>query len=138
MRFDYDPPEPTLLIAADGQFFHWDRELRQPSIVPVNSTPLGVLLRNPLVLSGEVTVAGTERRGGLIGATLFRTAAPQEGRITLVFDEEPLALRQWVVQDAQGRTTRVTLQDVQLGVRLDAFQFAFNDPRFREELERAR
>lgn len=138
MRFDYDPPEPTLLIAADGQFFHWDRELRQPSIVPVNSTPLGVLLRNPLTLSGDVTVAGTERRGGLIGATLFRTAAPQEGRITLVFDEEPLALRQWVVQDAQSRTTRVTLQDVQLGVRLDAFQFAFNDPRFREELERAR
>jgi outer membrane lipoprotein-sorting protein len=138
MRFDYDPPEPTLLVAADNQFFHWDRELRQPTVVPANSTPLGVLLRNPLALSGEITVAETERRGGLIGVTVFRTGQPREGRISLAFQEEPLGLRQWSVLDAQQRVTRVTLQNIELGVRLDPFQFAFNDPRFREELERAR
>ena len=138
MRFEYDPPEPTLLIAADSQFFHWDRELRQPTTVPVNSTPLGVLLRNPLSLRGDVTVAGTERAGGLLRMTVFRTAAPNEGRITLILEENPMQLRQWEVLDAQGRTTRVTLTQIETGVRFDPFLFAFNDPRFREELDRSR
>ncbi len=138
MRFEYDPPEPTLLIAADGQFFHWDRELRQPTVVAVNATPLGVLLRNPLSLSGDVTVPSMERAGGLLRVTVFRTAAPGEGRITLILEENPMQLRQWEVLDAQNRTTRVTLTRIETGVRFDPFLFAFNDPRFREELERAR
>ena len=138
MRFEYDPPEPTLLIAADNQFFHYDRELRQPTVVPVNSTPLGVLLRNPLALRGDVTVAGTERSGGLLRMTVFRTAAPNEGRITLILEESPMQLRQWEVLDAQGRTTRVTLTQIETGVRFDPFLFEFNNPRFREELDARR
>jgi outer membrane lipoprotein-sorting protein len=138
MRFEYDPPEPTLLIAADGQFFHWDRELRQPTVVAVNSTPLGVLLRNPLSLSGDVTVPVMERVGGLLRVSIFRTAAPGEGRITLILEENPTQLRQWEVLDAQNRLTRVTLTQIETGVRLDPFLFAFNDPRFREALDRAR
>jgi outer membrane lipoprotein-sorting protein len=138
MRFEYDPPEPTLLIAADGQFFHWDRELRQPTVVAVNATPLGVLLRNPLSLSGDVTVPAMERVGGLLRVTVFRTAAPGEGRITLILEENPMQLRQWEVLDAQNRLTRVTLTRIETGIRFDPFLFAFNDPRFREELDRAR
>lgn len=138
MRFDYDPPEPTLLIAADNQFFYYDRALRQPTVVPVNSTPLGVLLRSPLRLSGDVTVVETERGGGLMRVTVQRTSAPEEGRITLILDDDQPALRQWAVLDAQGRTTRVTLHNVELGVRLDPFLFEFNNPRFREELEQQR
>ena len=138
MRFDYDPPEPTLLIAADGQFFHWDRLMREASIVPLSSTPFAMLLRDPLELSGEITVEGVERAGGVIRLTLHRTGREAEGRIQLVFDETPMMLRQWAVQDAQGFITRVTLTEITLGERFDPFQFAFNDPRFREELEQAR
>jgi len=135
MRFDYDPPEPTLLIAADRQFFHWDKELRQPAIVPLASTPLGVLLQEPLRLTGDITVAAVERGEGLVRVTLHRTGREGEGRIQLVLDEAPMVLRQWAVQDAQGFVTRVTLTDMRLGERFDPFLFAFNDPRFREQLE---
>jgi len=138
MRFEYDPPEPTLLIAADGQFFHYDFELRQPTVVPLSSTPLSVLLRSPLRLSGDVTVAGVERARGLLAVTVFRTAQPSEGRITLILEEDPMVLRQWVVLDAQGRSTRVTLTQIETGQRFDPFLFAFNDPRFREQLDQSR
>ncbi len=138
MRFEYDPPEPTLLIAADGQFFHFDRELQQPTVVPLSSTPLSVLLRSPLRLSGDVTVTGVERARGLLALTVFRTAQPAEGRITLILEEDPMVLRQWVVLDAQGRSTRVTLTQIETGQRFDPFLFAFNDPRFREQLQGGR
>ena len=138
MRFEYDPPEPTLLIAADGQFFHYDRQLRQPTVVPLSATPLSVLLRNPLRLSGDITVAGIERSGGLLRVTVHRTGQATEGSIQLVLEEQPMVLRQWVVVDPQRRSTRVTLSQIEIGERFDPFLFAFNDPRFREELEQQR
>lgn len=130
MRFDYDAPEPLLLVANAGQFMHYDRELRQPSVVPVGSTPLSFLLRETIRLSGDVTVTRVEREQGFLRFTLHRTEAPAEGRLTLVFAEEPLELRQWLVVDAQGRTTRVTLSAIETGVRLNRAAFEFNDPRF--------
>jgi outer membrane lipoprotein-sorting protein len=132
MRFDYDPPEPLLLVAAGGQVMLLDRELRQPSVAPASSTPLGLLLRDPIRLSGDITVTATERSGGLLRITMQRTGAPAEGRLSLVFAEQPFELRQWAVVDAQGRETRVTLYEVDTTVRPDPRMFDFNDPRFLE------
>jgi outer membrane lipoprotein-sorting protein len=136
MRFDYDPPEPLLLVASGGQVMMFDRELRQPTTVPASTTPLGLLLRDPIRLSGDVTVTATERRGGFLHVTLHRTGAPAEGRLTLSFSEEPMQLRQWTVVDAQARETRVTLYEIDTAVRPDLRIFDFNDPRFLEQERR--
>lgn len=133
MRFDYDPPEPTLLVASSGQVLMYDRELRQPSVVPASSTPLGVLLRDPIRLSGDITVTATERRGGFLHVALHRTGAAAEGRLTLIFQETPLELRQWAVVDPQGRETRVTLYEIDTTTRPDPRLFDFNRPGFLEE-----
>ena len=131
MRFEYDA-EPLLLVASHGQFLYYDKELRQPTTLPTSSTPLGVLLRENLRLSGDVTVTRVERGGGFLRVTLHRTGAAAEGRLTLVFQDQPLELRQWHVIDAQGRETRVSLFQVETGGRFDPRLFEFNDPRFFE------
>jgi outer membrane lipoprotein-sorting protein len=136
MRFDYDPPEPLLLVASGGQVMMFDRELRQPTTVPASSTPLGLLLRDQIRLSGDITVTATERRGGFLHVSLHRTGAPAEGRLTLSFAEDPMQLRQWTVVDAQGRETRVTLYEIDTAVRPDLRIFDFNDPRFLEQERR--
>jgi len=134
MRFEYDAPVPLLLVASDGQFLHYDKELRQPSIVPVSSTPLGFLLRPRITFTtGDLEVIGLERVGGLLRVGMRRKAAPAEGSLTLVFAEDPMELRQWVVVDAQGQQTRVTLTQIQTGMRFDPLVFQFNDPRFFEQ-----
>ncbi|WP_376099279.1 outer membrane lipoprotein carrier protein LolA [Roseomonas sp. CCTCC AB2023176] len=138
MRFDYDPPEPLLLIAMGGQFLHFDKELRQPSVIPVSQTPLGVLLRPQISLAGDVTVTAVQREAGFLRITLYRTNAPTEGRLTLVFAEEPFELRQWLVQDSQSRTTRVSLSQIETGVRLPAAAFDFNTPGFFDAIPGAR
>lgn len=132
MRFEYEPPEPLLLVADAGQFMMYDREMRQPTTVPVGTTPLGVLLRPTIRLSGDVTVTRVERERGLLGVSLYRTGEPSEGQITLIFNADPMQLRQWVVVDAQGRATRVVLSRIETGLRFEARLFQFNDPRFFE------
>jgi outer membrane lipoprotein-sorting protein len=132
MRFDYDPPEPLLLVASGGQVMMFDRELRQPTVVPASSTPLGLLLREEIRLSGDITVAGMDRSGGFLRIGLHRTGAAAEGRLFLAFQENPMELRQWTVLDAQGRETRVTLYEVDTTTRPDNRIFDFNAPGFLE------
>ena len=132
MRFDYDPPEPVLLVASAGQVLLYDRELKQPTTMPVSSTPLGLLLRERIALSGDITVPAMGRQGGFLSVSLQRTGAAAEGRLTLMFAENPMELRQWSVVDAQGRETRVTLYQPETGIRIDNRLFDFNDPRFLE------
>jgi len=138
MRFDYDPPEPTLLVASGGQVMMYDRELRQPSVAPASSTPLGVLLRPQIRLAGDITVTALERRGGFLHLSLHRTGETAEGQLTLSFSEAPMQLRQWAVLDAQGRETRVTLYEIDTTTRPNLRIFDFNDPRFFEEEQQRR
>ena len=130
MRFEYDPPSPLLLVAGHGLVVFHDSQLDQTSNIPEGQTPLGLLLDADVKFSGRVTVTGFQRQAGQVQATLVRTATPQEGSLTLVFSTPPLALRSWLVLDAQGRTTTVTLFDQQFGGTFDQGLFSYVDKNF--------
>ncbi|GBQ66667.1 outer-membrane lipoprotein carrier protein [Ameyamaea chiangmaiensis NBRC 103196] len=123
MRFAYDKPSQLLLVANDGKVVFHDGELGQTTTIPLERTPLGLLLRPGLRFSGDVAVTGFDRSDGLIRVTLVRAASPGDGSLTLVFNQQPLALRSWSVIDAQGRETHVDLFDVHLGVPVTADLF---------------
>jgi outer membrane lipoprotein-sorting protein len=130
MRFQYDPPSPLLLVAGHGLVVFHDKSLNQTSNIPLSHTPLGILLADNVHLSGDVTVTGMQRLPGQIQVSLVRTASRGDGTLTLIFADNPLALRQWTVLDAQRQETRVTLYNVETGGKFDAKLFEFIDPRF--------
>ena len=115
MRFDYDKPSPLLLVANDGRVVFQDRSVDQVTTIPLDRTPLGLLLRPELKLSGDVTVTGFEHNNGQIRVQVVRTQSAGEGTLTLVLSDAPLGLLAWTVVDAQGRTTTIALSDVHLG-----------------------
>lgn len=131
MRLQYDPPSP-MLVVADGTFLivH-DKELGEPSYIPLGSTPAGVLVRENVRLIGkDVTVTRVIRLPGVLNVSLVETDEPDAGELTLVFSESPFALRQWRVVDAQGTTTTVSLYESQTGLKLDPKLFEFKNPNF--------
>jgi outer membrane lipoprotein-sorting protein len=109
--------------------FH-DAKLNQTTNIPIGQTPLGILLSDNVVLSGDVTVTGMQRLPGQIQVSLIRSGKAADGTLTLVFSDNPLALKQWSVLDAQRQETRVTLYNVELGGNFDSSLFNFVDPRF--------
>jgi outer membrane lipoprotein-sorting protein len=127
IRFEYAPPSPVLVV-ADGVWivFH-DNELKQTTRVPLDSTPLSILVRDNLALNGAVTVRRVEREPGALRVTLYDTAKPKEGQITLVFSDQPLVLKKWVVTDAQGQDTTISLDRVETNVDLKQSLFVFHD-----------
>lgn len=123
MRFQYDPPSPFLLVANYGVLFFHDFQLNQTTNIPLSRTPLGILLANQTSLSGEVTVTRFVRLPGQLQVSLVRTASPGEGTLTLIFADNPLSLRQWIVLDQQGKQTRVAFTNMDVGANIDSKLF---------------
>jgi outer membrane lipoprotein-sorting protein len=125
MRFQYDPPSPFLLVANYGILYFRDAQLDQTSNIPLSRTPLGILLGDHTALSGDVTVTKFVRLPDQFQVSLLRTASPGEGTLTLIFADNPLTLRQWVVLDQQGNQTRVAFTQMEVGASLDNKQFDY-------------
>jgi outer membrane lipoprotein-sorting protein len=128
MRFQYDPPSPLLLVAGQGKVVFYDSSLPQLSTIPLSRSPLGLLLRDTISLTGDVTVTDFHRDPGQLQVTLVKTASPGEGSLTMILNEAPLALVGWSVVDAQGQETRIRLSDIVSGGTYAASLFTFTDP----------
>ena len=127
MRFEYDPPDKQLLVAGFGLLVYYDPQLDQTTNIPLGSTPLGILLAEHVNLtSAGVVVTNMQVQPGEDDITLIRKDKAGAGSLTLVFGTNPLELRQWVVVDAQGRQTRVSLYDVVPGGPYPDSLFQYN------------
>jgi outer membrane lipoprotein-sorting protein len=127
MRFEYDPPTPITLLADSTYVYYWDKELNQVSKFELRSTPAWFLLRDPISFGSDVIVTSVQHAGAAIGVTVVESAQPDAGSLTLVFTENPLTLRQWIVVDQQAKTTTLTLSDLQFGMALDPKLFQYQD-----------
>jgi outer membrane lipoprotein-sorting protein len=125
MRFEYEPPTPVLMVSTGGSLVYYDSLLKQTSYLPLDSTPLGLLLRDNLKFGGEVTVTRFERGPGTMRITLVQTKEPDQGALILTFSDRPLALKQWTVIDQQRKATTVTLMELQTDLKLDPKLFQF-------------
>lgn len=130
LRLDYDPPSPIQVI-ADGNFLiYYDKQLKQVSYVDLDSTPAGILVRPKVTLdANDLKVTKVGHQPGVLNVTVIKAADPAQGRITLVFTEQPFQLRQWQVVDPQGQVTTVSLFDAETGLALDKDLFYFKDPK---------
>ena len=128
MRFQYDPPNELLLFADAFYLYSWDPDLKTMNKVGLKSTPAWFLLCQPISFTDGVTVTRFEHSGNTVKVTVVETAEPDAGSLTMVFTENPPALRQWSVVDQQGRVTNVSLSDVSYGMALDPKLFTYQDP----------
>jgi outer membrane lipoprotein-sorting protein len=127
LRFDYDPPHPALMIANGLTLLFYDRELKQASFLPLWETPLWFLIREEVRLADDVAVTLVEHDRGSLRVTLQDTDTPDAGAVTLVFSDNPLALKKWELVDPQGIATQVSLVNPRFGVEIDPDLFEYDD-----------
>lgn len=118
MRIEYNPPVQFLIVADGTWLIYHDKELEQMTHLPLGSTPASIIVDNNLSLfSDDPKVTKVERGPGVIAITLI--TGDDDGSITLVFSDRPLVLKKWIVTDAQGIRTSVSLLSSRVGVTLD-------------------
>lgn len=128
MRIEYEDPVPVLLVASGYLLMYHDRDLIQTTYLPVSETPAGFLLDEKIQLSGDITVTDFERGPASLRLTVIETDAPESGSVTLAFEDAPLRLIKWHVQDAQGNDVDVALLEPEFGTEVDGDLFSLIDP----------
>jgi outer membrane lipoprotein-sorting protein len=128
MRFEYDPPSPILLIADGWYVYYVDKSLAEMSKVGLQSTPAWFLLRDRIAFDSDLIVTRFERGAEVLRVTVVEKDRPDNGSLTMVYSEQPLALRQWTILDQRGVSTTVTLSGARFGMALDAKLFAYQNP----------
>jgi len=134
VRFDYAPPS-KLLVIADGFWIGIiDKKMETTDRYPIGSTPYWALLKENVDLSRDARILSVEREPGIILITFDDPSGEAAGEITLVFekieedDAEPrLVLRQWLITDAQGLTTSVSLSEIIQGRQARNKNFVIKD-----------
>jgi outer membrane lipoprotein-sorting protein len=129
IRFEYEPPNPALVIADGTWVGVYDTHLKTLDRIPLGSTPLELLLKKRVDLRKENAVRSVERSEGQMRVTAVDPDDPDEGSITMVFSDNPLELRQWIVIDPQGLATTVALSEMRSNVELDPRLFFIEDPK---------
>ena len=130
LRFAYDDP-PTLLIARGQKLIFRDGETAEVTEGSVDLSPARFLLRPRIRFGADVLVTGLQRDSGYLAVTLESMDEPGMGSLVLIFREDPLTLEQWLVRDAQGITTRITLVNSIFGGAIDDSLFELDDDQTR-------
>ena len=118
MRFEYDAPSQLKIVADGRQVTMWDNATRDFGQWPIGWTAASFLVKDPLVLSGDLQVEKLERANGMLEATMSQARKPQEGKVIVRLGENPLLLRGWTIIDNRGNRVTVSLSDMQSGLQL--------------------
>ncbi|MEE4187329.1 MAG: outer membrane lipoprotein carrier protein LolA [Roseobacter sp.] len=124
MRFEYDPPEQALVIAAASAVVIIDRKSNQaPETYPLSRTPLSLILAPNVDLTRARMVRDARFDGIETVVTAWDPDEPDAGYIELAFTDNPTQLRSWVIHDPSGGRTEVELGPFETGMNLPGTLF---------------
>lgn len=113
VRFEYNPPEESLVVAGGGQVAIFDpRSDGGADRYPLNQTPLKIILERNVDLARSGMVTRHVSDGTTTTVTAQDPDHPEYGNIQMVYTAAPVELRQWIVTDDTGQQTTVILGDL--------------------------
>ena len=124
IRFEYDPPEATLVVVGGGQVAVFDPKSRdEPLRFPLRHSPLNLVLEREVDLAQRDMVVAHFEVESQTAVTLQDPENPDYGFIQLIFNDNPVQLHQWVVQDNSGGQTHIILDSLTEGGKLSNMLF---------------
>jgi len=124
-RFEYNAPNSAVMLAGGGRVAIFDDKSNvEPDTYPLGRTPLKLILARNINLESENMVVGHGSDGPTTSVRAQDPAHPEYGSIELVFTDNPVELRQWVITDDVGGQTTVILGELEKGVQISSILFS--------------
>ncbi len=129
IRFEYDAPASLLMVSDGVTLTQIDTALETKDRVPLKATPLAFFLAQTVKLEDDVEVISLQKTIEAISVTAKDGSGEMDGAITMIFDPNTFALREWIVHDGFGQQTKILLSDLQYNQRLNPRLFVLRDER---------
>ena len=110
VRFEYNPPSPTEVIADGSSVAVRNRDLNTQDLWPLSQTPLRYLLAGHIDLMHDTDVVSVSSDDKYVTAVVEeKQTMVGTSRLMMMFDVKDLTLKQWTVTDPQGLQTTVAV-----------------------------
>jgi outer membrane lipoprotein-sorting protein len=119
LRFEYAPPNPFLVVSDGSWVVIENRKQKTTDQYPLAATPLKLLLSEQINLFKQAEVKSVETGEGVATIAVEDRNQAIPGRLVLVFDTERKELSQWIVEDAKGKRTTISLANLEMGLEPD-------------------
>ncbi len=109
IRVQYDLPYGLIMVGSDGELRYYDQKMDKVNSTSTDSTPLGTLLSDIVDFEKDMKVLDVRKAFGTIRMLVTKEGIGNGGYLVLVFSDNPIALRQWVVMDQKQNQINFSL-----------------------------
>lgn len=110
IRVQYDLPYGLVMVGRDGELRYYDRKMDKVNSTTTDSTPLGTLLADCVDFDkDDIKVLDVRKSFGSIRMLVTKEGLGNGGYLVLVFSDNPIALRQWVIMDQKQNQINFSL-----------------------------
>jgi outer membrane lipoprotein-sorting protein len=125
VRFDYEDPSPVEVVSNGLAVMVINKKLKTFDTYPLKNTPLKLLLDDKLDISAD-SILDVQVSDDVTTIVMGDKQIFGNSVITLLFEPETFALRQWTIKDAQGKETSVMVFNVEDNVNISDREFRIN------------
>lgn len=127
LRIEYAPPAEDLFVVNGETCKFYDHQANEIQSFNVDDTPASFLLARRIDLKNNLKVVDqTTSDDGTLKLKIVKSGDESGGYLTLKFSTDPiLKMNGWSIKDPQGITQEIQLEDVNIGIDLEANLFRF-------------
>ncbi len=127
VRFEYNPPSPTEVIADGSSVAVRNRDLLTQDLWPLSQTPLRYLLADHINLLRDTDVVSVSSDDKFITVVIVeKQVMIGTSRLMVMVDAKTSVLKQWTVTDPQGLDTTVSVYNLDGAKKPDPNLFVIN------------
>jgi len=133
VRFEYDSPNPTELVADGQSVVVRDRNLGTQDVYPLSQTPLRFLLADNVDLMKDTNLVAVYADDVFVTVVVEeKNALVGTSRLMIMFDAKDMQLKQWTVTDPQGYDTTVAVYNLDAGKKLNPSMFRIDYTKYHD------
>ena len=125
MRFEYYKPDKTLILISAGVLAIFDPKGDQtPIMYPITNNPISFILNDEVDLLNAGIVENYEVYNDKAILTLRDPNKHDRGNIQIVFSGAKPELAQFIIRNANGSSTSLSLKDIEYPKKINATLFS--------------
>ncbi|MDC1268962.1 outer membrane lipoprotein carrier protein LolA [Amylibacter sp.] len=124
MRLEYAAPNNALVIAGAGSVAIFDDKTKNgPTLFPLKHTPLNLLLEQNVNLNNSYMISEHKINGKNTFIIVQDPKRLAQGKIKMVFSNNPIALVSWTITDQSNQKTKILLGEFKEKIKIPLYLF---------------